>query len=69
MMKVMVKRDLKAIFYCHRKNKNADRLCMKFSSTSNTSVQQVLQPLKSTPPYSVAPSFPKNVLTPRPGSI
>ena len=37
---------LKAIFFCHQKNnKKADRLCMKFSSAFNTSVQRCLYPL------------------------
>ena len=35
---------LKAIFCHQRNNKRADRLCMKFSSTSNTSVQWCLYP-------------------------
>ena len=35
-MKVEVKRALKSYFFCHQKSKkNADKLCMKFSSTSN----------------------------------
>ena len=35
-MKVQVKRALKSFFFCHQKsNKRADKLCMKFSSTSN----------------------------------
>ena len=43
---------------------------MKFSSNPKTSVKQVPQPpiSKSIPPYSVAPSFSKNISTPRSGS-
>ena len=40
-MKVQVKRP----FFCHQKHKKSNRLCMKFSSTSNTSVQTYLYPL------------------------
>ena len=35
---------LKAIF-CHQKNKKADRLCMKFSSTPDTTVRRCKYPL------------------------
>ena len=55
---------LKATLFCHQKiNEKADMLCMKFSSTSNTSVQQVsqLQISKSMLHYSVAPSPSKNI--------
>ena len=47
------------------KNQKADRLCMKFSSTSNASVQQVTQPpiSKSMPPYSFIRSISKNIST------
>ena len=35
-MKVHVKKALKRYSFCHTKsNKKADKLCMKFSSTSN----------------------------------
>ena len=35
-MKVQVKGALKSYFFCQQKsNKKADKLCMKFSSTSN----------------------------------
>ena len=63
---------LKATLFCHQKNnEKADRLCMKFSSTSNTSVQQVhqLQISKSMLHYSVAPSLSKNISTNRVGSM
>ena len=42
-MKVQVKRTFKGYFFCHQKcNKKADRLCMKFSSNCNISVQRYL---------------------------
>ena len=61
---------LKAIFFSTKNIKKADRLCMKFSSTPNTSVQQMPHPpfSKLTPPYFVTPSFSKNISTPRSGS-
>ena len=52
-------------FSVANKNQKADRLCMKFSSTSNASVQQVTQPpiSKSMPPYSFIRSISKNIST------
>ena len=45
-MKVQVQRTFKGYFFCHQKNnEKADRLCMKFSSAFNTSVQRCLYPL------------------------
>ena len=39
-------RELLEAIVCHKKsNKKVDRLCMKFSSVSNTSVQRCLYPL------------------------
>ena len=71
-MNVHIKKALqKLFFFClQRNNQKADRLCIEFSSTSNSSVQQVrLSSISnSIPPYSVTPSFPKNFITPRSGS-
>ena len=44
-MKVQVKRAFKSYFLPPKNNKKADRLSMKFSSTSNTSEQKCLYPL------------------------
>ena len=41
-MKVQVKRVFKGYFFVTKKTKKAERLFMKFSSTSNTSVQRSL---------------------------
>ena len=44
-MKVQVKRTFKYYFLSPKNNKRADILCIKFSSTFNTSVQRYLYPL------------------------
>ena len=44
-MKVQVKRAFKSYFLSPKNNKRADRLCIKFSSTFNTSVLRCLYPL------------------------
>ena len=44
-MKVQVKRAFKSYFLTAENNKKADRLCIKFSSTCNTSVLRYLYPL------------------------
>ena len=75
-MKVLVKRAFQSFsFLSHKKNNNkinkkADRLRKKFSSTPNTSVQQVHpSPIsKSTPPYFAVFSFSKNISILRSGS-
>ena len=71
-MKVHVKKALqKLFFFCpQRNNQKADRLCIEFSPTPNSSAQQVRPSSisNSIPPYSVTPSFPKNFITPRSGS-
>ena len=56
---------LKAIFYHQKSNKKADRLCMKFSSISNTSVQRCLYPLFQNPPIFWCPLFSENYLNPQ----
>ena len=43
--KVEVKRDFKSYFLSPKINREAERLCMKCSSTSNTYVQRCLYPL------------------------
>ena len=60
---------LKSIF-CHQKSdKKADRLCMTFSSTTNTSVQRCLYAyFKSMGPLSAVPSFLKIISTLKSGS-
>ena len=67
LMKVQVKRAFKSYFFCHRKsNKKADRLYMKFSSTSNTSVQRYLYPLfQNQSPHFLLPVFSENYLNPQ----
>ena len=64
-MKVHVKRAFISHSFLLQKKKNADRLCMKFSSTLNTVVKQVPQPpiSKFSTPYSAA-SFLKENLNP-----
>ena len=45
-MKVQVKKAFKSSFFCHQKSiKTADRLCMKFSLTSN--IVHELEPKKN----------------------
>ena len=44
-MKVQVKRAFKSYFLSLKNNKRADWLCIKFSSTFNTSVLRCLDPL------------------------
>ena len=53
------KRLLKAIFSHQKNNKKGDRLCMKFSLTSNTSVQRCLYPLfqNQCPHFLLSPLF------------
>ena len=54
------KEHLKANLFCHvKKNKKADRLCLKFSSILNTTVHQMPQQSisKSIPPHSVVIYF------------
>ena len=64
-MKVHVKRAFisHSFLLQKKKKKNADRLCMKFSSTLNTVVKQVPQPpiSKFSTPYSVASFFKENL--------
>ena len=62
-MKVHVKRAFISHSFLLKKKKNADRLCMKFSSTLNTVVKQVPQPpiSKFSTPYSVASFFKENL--------
>ena len=57
-IKVQVKRTFKSCSFLST-NEQKNRLCKKFSSTPNTSVQQVPKhsTSKSMSPYSVAPSF------------
>ena len=63
-MKVQVKRACKSFFFCKQKsNKKADRLCMQFSSTSNTSVQRCLYSLfQNQSPIFCCPFFSENYL-------
>ena len=59
-MRVQVKRTFKSYYsFLSKKNKKAERFCMKFSSTPNTSVQQMSQSAisKSAPSHSVATLF------------
>ena len=52
-----------------KNNKKADRLCMKFSSNSNTSVQRCLYPLfQNQRAHSAALLFSKNISTLKTGS-
>ena len=45
-MKLQIKRAFENLYFCHPKNnKKTNNLCMKFSSTFNTSVQMCLYPL------------------------
>ena len=45
-MKLQVKRAFENLYFCHQKNnKKTSNLCMKFSSTFNTSVEMCLYPL------------------------
>ena len=44
-MKVQVKRAFKSYFFVTKKNKKAGRLCIKFSSTSDTIMQRCLYSL------------------------
>ena len=66
-MKVQVKLAFKSYFLSLKSNKKADRLCMKFSSTSNTSVQSCLYLLTQNqcPHFLLSPLLFKEYLNPQ----
>ena len=60
-IKVQVMRAFQSLSFLRPKKViKMQAICMKFTSTSDTSVEQVHQP-----PYPVASSFSKNISTPR----